>query len=369
MNILFCNIAWMKNYVGVSDEDKPKNGGSYIKETEYAHECFNFLDYNSKCYGFVRLNGDMNLESHFKEAKKNQAFFTDVLVIWVATNDTNETRIVGWYKNATVYREEQCVQVFTNEDANLYYRVEALSSDCYLLPEGQRNFPIQRAAQKGKGTGMGRSNVWYADSSFAETVLIPKVIEYIDRYNGEVANAVCTDDILNKVLDESYNINDYMKLYDEGIKCYEHDNFEQALKFFNTARFIKETPEVLSGIAESLSAIRCFSKAIPLFEKVIELEGSKVQTLRYLVYCYDYSGNREKTIEYCNKIITILDDSEESIDEKINICWVMFNIYISLRDKKNASAIIDRIPEYANDEESKKSVKEMLLIIKEEFGE
>lgn len=47
----------------------------------------------------------------------------------------------------------------------------------------------------------------------------------------------------------------------------------------------------------------------------------------------------------------------------------MFNIYISLRDKKNANAIIDRILAYSNYEESKECVKEMLIIIKDEFGE
>lgn len=188
MDVLFCNISWMKYYIGANDNDKPKNGGSYIDENEYCDECYNFQDFNGKCYGFVMLNGNMNLEVHFKYAKKHQNSLENVLVIWVATNDTNETRIVGWYKNATVYIYEQSREAFTNPNFNLLHRIEALRDDCYLLPEKQRLFPIQRAAKTGKGTGRGRSNVWYADSSFAQTVLIPKVIKYIDSYNGEFAN-------------------------------------------------------------------------------------------------------------------------------------------------------------------------------------
>lgn len=368
MNILFCNIAWMKYYEGVNDDDKPKNGGSYVDENDYGNECYNFLDYNGNCYGFVMLNGNLNLELHFKEAKKHQDFLKDVLVIWVATNDTNETRIVGWYKNATVYRDEQYVQAFTNPDFDLCYRIEALARDCYLLPEQQRTFPIQRAAQTGKGTGMGRSNVWYADSSFAKTVLIPKVIEYIDDYNGEFDNIAYTDEVINEVLDGNYDINDYKKLYDEGVKCSE-DDYVGALKLFNTARLIKETPEVLEGITESLYSINCYNKAIPLFEKVIEIEGNKLETLRILVHCYDYCGNREKTIEYFNKIINILDDSKEGIDEKIGICCIMFDIYISLRDKKNAEEVIYKISLYSNDEKAKNYIKEMKAIIKKELSE
>lgn len=32
MRILFCNIAWMKYYNGITDDDKPENGGSWVKE-------------------------------------------------------------------------------------------------------------------------------------------------------------------------------------------------------------------------------------------------------------------------------------------------------------------------------------------------
>lgn len=34
MKILFCNIAWMKKYRGVTDHDIPVNGGSYVDEQE-----------------------------------------------------------------------------------------------------------------------------------------------------------------------------------------------------------------------------------------------------------------------------------------------------------------------------------------------
>ena len=30
--VVFCNIAWMKFYSGITDNDQPKNGGAFVKE-------------------------------------------------------------------------------------------------------------------------------------------------------------------------------------------------------------------------------------------------------------------------------------------------------------------------------------------------
>ena len=59
MRILFCNIAWMKEYRGNEDgKDIPLNGGSYVDETGDAHEKYNFTPVNMEgreglyCLGF-----------------------------------------------------------------------------------------------------------------------------------------------------------------------------------------------------------------------------------------------------------------------------------------------------------------------------
>lgn len=55
--VIFCNIAWMKYYKGELEDDKPINGGEYVKKYGEAVETTNFIDYNHYCYGFVRFNG------------------------------------------------------------------------------------------------------------------------------------------------------------------------------------------------------------------------------------------------------------------------------------------------------------------------
>lgn len=192
--ILFCNIAWMKYYVGVTDEDQPINGGEYIKEVGKGGEVYNFLDDNGKCHGFVRVGGNMALEKHFKGAKAKDDYVDDVLVVWVATNKNKQTRIVGWYKNARVYRKVHrtggALTFFFVPKISSYYNIEAKAIDCYLIPEEDRNFPIDRASEVGEGMGFGQSNIWYAESDFAKANIVPKVIEYIESYDGPYANFV-----------------------------------------------------------------------------------------------------------------------------------------------------------------------------------
>jgi hypothetical protein len=38
MKLLMCNVAWMREYQGISDTDYPINGGEFIEENGYGHE-------------------------------------------------------------------------------------------------------------------------------------------------------------------------------------------------------------------------------------------------------------------------------------------------------------------------------------------
>jgi hypothetical protein len=56
--IIFVRVADMKYYREITKNDTPFNGGSYVRETGNAHECYNFepiiengQDYE-KCIGF-----------------------------------------------------------------------------------------------------------------------------------------------------------------------------------------------------------------------------------------------------------------------------------------------------------------------------
>lgn len=180
MKVLFANIGWMARYQGLYNGYKIVGGGSY----EDKHEVFNFLEIDGYCYGYVQAPGEncaLDLRRIDACCPESDQELDGVLVIWTATHPKNGgTRIVGWYRNATVYRERQ----ISGEDArNKYsYNIRARATDCYCVPEDKRNFRIIR--QK---TGfMGQANVWYAQHNSPEVQKHrQQALDWIKNYGKE----------------------------------------------------------------------------------------------------------------------------------------------------------------------------------------
>ena len=85
--------------------------------------------------------------------------------------------VVGWYRNARVWREPQPQEPFG-------FIVEAAVEDCTLLEEEEREFPVPAAQQGSKAKfGMGNANVRYLDEPIAVSFVrdIERYIEQHDR--------------------------------------------------------------------------------------------------------------------------------------------------------------------------------------------
>ena len=104
MKIFYCRIGWMSSYRGCSTE-KPINGGLYNKDN-IGHEVYNYLGYNGRYYGFVEPGRNSSIHIDRLGARKNDNSVNDILVVWVASNPTTGGQyIIGWYKDAIVYRK------------------------------------------------------------------------------------------------------------------------------------------------------------------------------------------------------------------------------------------------------------------------
>lgn len=186
MAYLFCNIGWMECYRGRNDNDKIVGGGSYVEREGHGFEVCNFAPYENQIYGYVQPSSGRlgekiksGTDEYFSRstididrlgAANNDDFITNVNVIWTAKHPDGGTFIVGWYKNATVYREYQkfdTVSLFHKENHITGYRIVAEESNCKLLPIERRTFSIPTRV---KG-GMGQSNVWYADQPRGEKTI------------------------------------------------------------------------------------------------------------------------------------------------------------------------------------------------------
>ncbi len=343
--IMFCNIAWMKNYLGTKN-DPPINGGQHIKDVGSGGEVYSFLDDNGKCHGFVRIHGNIALEKHFKGVTSKDQYVDDVLVVWVATNEKKETRIVGWYKNARVYRTDKDLNFFVNSQESSYYNIVADARDCDLIPEDSRTFPIHRAREVGRGMGFGQSNIWYAESEFARENIVPRVLEYIEDYKGPYANFIYDLWNLEKDIEDIEFLNDFQKLYEEGVKNYNQRNYYDAIVYFKAAQRINEPIEMLAKLAESLFYALRYDKAISLFNRLIDIEGETINSLIFLMSSYDYIEDREKTIEYANKIVSFPTDSADDIEHKIFAYCVLFDIYIYKNKFKKAEKTLSDLEDY-----------------------
>lgn len=312
--VIFCNIAWMKEYAGVSEEDIPKNGGKFVKNNKFGCESLNFFIYNKFCYGYVKVPGKkMSIERIDNEAE-GKASVQGVTVIWVASDGKSE-KIVGWYENAIAYREQKFINdeylEFHDNDRNwLPYNFKAEYGDCYLIREEKRQYIIERASKAGKGKGLGQSNIWYADSEDAKVKIIPDVLEYIERIKE-------TDTV------KLFNESDYEDNIPEGT-CYDGLSLEKLLKqsedsklpyderlyYAKVALDKEESKRTLKNIGMIYSRLLFYDKAEGYFNKVLLLDENDVDALDELVHIYRIKKNNKKVIELGEKVLLLAGETD-----------------------------------------------------------
>ena len=203
--IVFCNIAWHLRYDG-NDHDLLVNGGSYIGKHHDGGEIENFLpifvpdeETGEECpmlLGFYQTqtkNGNAS-QTHIERIHSCATLKKDdqadgVTVVWCATPPHGNSTVVGWYKNATVYRRYKTANITYDDgyQGERWFNVYAKYDDAVLLPEQERLFPkwrIPRVREKNfLPFGFGQYNLWYADRPEAKDFVI-RMIQQIESYDG-----------------------------------------------------------------------------------------------------------------------------------------------------------------------------------------
>ena len=200
--IIFVRIADMKYYQGITGNDKPVNGGSYVGETGLAHECYNFdsvkengQDYE-KCLGYFRINGSNSNQLHIDRMPgckllKDEEKLEGVTVVFVSKAvGAKSMRVVGFYKNAIAYRYPRYMEFENGYEQE--YLFEARRENCVVLPYttrfGSSNWYVPSSTSKGSKFGFGRANVWYAGGEGAsekEIEYAERMLDSIETYDGD----------------------------------------------------------------------------------------------------------------------------------------------------------------------------------------
>jgi 5-methylcytosine-specific restriction enzyme A len=174
MPILFCNVGWMNRYNGI-DGDSIERGGEYNQHS-IGHEVCNFSNDAGTLYGYVEPTGQIKIEK--LGAEKTSDSVTGVTVVWTAGPQSGGTVVVGWYKDATVFRKPQKIakpSAIQKKNGVGTFRIMAPADKAVLLPVKQRELFVPRAV---KG-GIGQSNVWFADKEESQA-LVNRVLSLIN---------------------------------------------------------------------------------------------------------------------------------------------------------------------------------------------
>ena len=163
MPIVFVRIGWMEFYRGPGADDSLEPGNfAYLRENpdNVGHEQWNFAS-SSKGYVHGYIPGGRKVSLARLGANRSDKKVKDVLVVFVARSpNEDDLRVVGWYRNASVYQE---IRTRTVEDLTIGAPIRARKENSYLLPVAERTLSIPTWQRAGKGRGFGSSPVWYAE--------------------------------------------------------------------------------------------------------------------------------------------------------------------------------------------------------------
>ena len=167
--IFYCRVGWMRSYCGAVDE-KPGNGGSYNKNnTGYA--VYNFLGNKGRYYGFVEAGVDKTI--NIKKLDGNNDYAENITVVWIAkSNEAKGQRIVGWYKDAKVFKQlQKDIPEDVMEERDKAFNIYNIYAEkAVLLDVNDRKYIVK---------GMGQSNIWYGNED--ENKKVEKIIETYEK--------------------------------------------------------------------------------------------------------------------------------------------------------------------------------------------
>ena len=345
MKVLFCNVTYMNKYIGITDDDMPNKGGAWVEKNKDAHEQWNFLNYNGYCYGFVMNKGDQFVIEKIDEKAKNSERVDGVTVVWCALNDNDETVIVGWYENATVYRhfQESVVTPFFGIDR--VYFAKASASNCYLLPEKSRVYTIGRASRDGIGRGFGQQNFWYAESEYARKELIPDVIKYLETHKHERINRTPEN------FEAPLNVSDKLSYEEdaEATRLLDNADYYDYLPYGYRSFCYSNSADEAYNIAWALTSLHQYESAIKWYKKVIEIEGDTWDTNSRFPYLYQQCEMYVKSTEAALMLLEYEEANEPNARHELYS--IIADNHYHLNEFKEGIKWLDKVIEESNDED------------------
>lgn len=275
MKILFITMDWMKYYVGEGDEEKEVPPCGY-----------NFQYTNGYYYGYGRGIDEIKIEE-LEGVTVDDNKVENVLVVWLAPNRNGETCIVGWYKDATIYRQAITEFTLDSERFEKTYSIVAPARGSLLLPMEERNYIVE--------------GVDVPVEYHMEREQLAQIRAYIHNYAGDCMNLVLTEKELNGIL--SINM-DYERYFYKADEFLAKDAYAKAIRCFNKA--IAEEPNETLGYeckASILLSLKMYDEALELYNKVVGLDEDNDLAYYCLGLISGLKQEYEKALPYFDRYL------------------------------------------------------------------
>lgn len=300
MDYIFCNISWMKYYNGLTKEDQPKNGGILIKDPSDVFEKDNFRDFNGKCYGYVRTGGSILLEKHFRSVSEGAKSLKGVTVVWCAAINDEEARIVGWYRDAAVYKEMVSLPLYEEEYIHFNFMAEA--KNCYLLPEEDRSFVIKRSKSSTPLKSASKSSIWYAKSEYGRKEFIPRVEQFMEDYQGGFVPFQIRKNLSDALPQENNGMNSYDEYMEKAKGLYDEGDYRNAVIYYNGALKLDRTYDASLGLANAYYQLNAFRSTLSIVENMIDKHGENLELVELAFIASEFMMDKEKAPVYYRKL-------------------------------------------------------------------
>jgi hypothetical protein len=163
--MLLCRVSWLRHYDG-RPGDPPFTNHSWVTGGGTPHESKNFLATpDGFLQGFVQVREWGKININRLGASRNDAALDGVTIVWCAQHPSEQGLVVvGWYVDATVFREGRKPRDGRTFDSGgeTFARFEAQAANAVLLDVSARNFVIQPKGAP-KGSVFGQSDLCYVD--------------------------------------------------------------------------------------------------------------------------------------------------------------------------------------------------------------
>lgn len=308
MKIIFVNVPWMKYYTGEGDE-----------ETLVPSCGYNFQYVNGFYYGYGEGLDSIDIEN-IEGVKKEDEEVNDVTVVWTSHNREGINKVIGWYKNATIYRNKKSYLSLEGERLDFKYSIVAPADKALLLPMEERELDAKDIKE---GVAFEKDEKYISD-----------IAMYIHNYAGDQMNYVfAKKDVDGKSI---LNLQDYEMYFMKADEFLAKNLYGKAIRCFNKA--IEMEPAMTMGYSFKASiflSLKMYDEAIEVYNEILKLDKDDTEAMYCLGLAYGLIGEYSKCEKYIGEYLKYeKDDINAQAEQAI--------AYYHLGEKDKARAVFEK---------------------------